>query len=110
MMTESEFLRVSDRIFAYIEESLEDLDDDFDCYTLGNVLTIEHADGAQIIINRHLANGELWIAAKSGGYHFAPQAGVWYSERDRADFFTVLNRVLSEAAQSEIVVPPFQAA
>lgn len=108
-MTESEFLHLSNDIFAYIEECLDDVGEDFDCQISGNVLTIEHNDGAQIIINRHLAMYELWIAARSGGYHFALKDGIWYSDRDQNDFFTILSRVLSETAKTEITIAPYQA-
>ena len=73
MMTESEFLQHSDGLFAYIEDQIDEQGLDFDCQRSGNVLTIEADDGTQIIVNRHTPNQELWIAAKSGGYHFTKQ-------------------------------------
>ena len=71
MMTESEFIRMSEELFEHIEDQIDENGWDFDCQFAGNVLTIEAADGTQIIVNRHTPNQELWIAAKSGGYHFA---------------------------------------
>ena len=74
-MTETEFIAHSEALFTHIEDSLDDYD--FDCTRAGNVLTIEADDGTQIIVNRHTPNQELWIAAKSGGYHFAERNGQW---------------------------------
>ena len=107
MMTESEFLQHSDGLFAYIEDQIDEQGLDFDCQRSGNVLTIEADNGTQIIVNRHTPNQELWIAAKSGGYHFAYREGKWLATRDNSDFFAVLNTALSEAAGETVCIPPF---
>jgi CyaY protein len=101
-MTESEFLQYSDDLFDYIEESIDTAGWDLDCEASGNVLTIEADSGEQIIVNRHAATQELWIAAKSGGYHFACQRGQWLSARDGSEFFAVLSQVLSAACGDEV--------
>ena len=107
MMTESEFLQHSDGLFAHIEDALDNQDADFDCQTAGNVLTIDAEDGTQVVVNRHTPNRELWIAAKSGGYHFAEQGGQWLATRDGREFFAVLSQVLSEAAGQSVRIAPF---
>ena len=107
MMTESEFLQHSDALFADIEDQIDEGGWDFDCQFSGNVLTLEADDGSQIIVNRHTPNQELWIAAKSGGYHFAERDGQWLATRDGSEFFTVLSGALSAAAGDEVVITPF---
>ncbi|MDO4641841.1 MAG: iron donor protein CyaY [Neisseria sp.] len=109
MMTESEFLQHSDRLFAYIEDQIDEAGWDFDCRLSGNVLTIEADDGTQIIVNRHTPNQELWIAAKSGGYHFSHQNGAWLATRDGSEFFAVLNEALSAASGEAVAIQPFAA-
>lgn len=109
MMNETEFLQHSDRMFAHIEDELERGGWDFDCQSNGNVLTIEAEDGGQIIVNRHTPNQELWIAAKSGGYHFAHRNGQWLSARDGSEFFAILNRVLSEASGETVAITALSA-
>lgn len=104
MMTESEFIRRTEMLFAHIEDQIDENGWDFDCLSAGNVLTVEAGDGTQIIINRHTPNRELWIAAKSGGYHFTEKDGRWVSTRDGSGFFDVLNRALSAAAGEEVVI------
>ena len=98
MMTESEFLQHSDALFAYIEDKIDEGGWDLDCQFIGNVLTLEAMDGSQIIVNRHTPNQELWIAAKSGGYHFSEQNGRWLATRDGSEFFPVLNEAMSAAS------------
>ncbi len=101
-MTETEFLQHSEQLFNHIENTLDNYA--FDCQLSGNVLTIEADDGTQIIVNRHTPNQELWIAAKSGGYHFAYQKGKWLATRDGREFFAVLNEVLSAATNETVVI------
>ena len=107
MMTESEFLQHSDQLFAYIEDQIDELGLDVDCLSSGNVLTLETDDGTQIIVNRHTPNQELWIAAKSGGYHFAHRYGAWLATRDGSEFFAVLNEALSAASGETVAILPF---
>ena len=90
MMTESEFIRMSEELFEHIEDQID--------------LTIEAEDGTQIIVNRHTPNQELWIAAKSGGYHFAEQNGKWLATRDSRDFYDVLNEALSAASGEAVEI------
>ena len=97
-MTESEFLTLTDALLTHIQDEIETQSDVFDCAYDGNVLSIEHEDGDTIIINRHIATQELWIAAKSGGYHFVFQNQQWFSSRENADFDTILNRVIQAAS------------
>lgn len=97
-MTESDFLDLTDRIFQRIEDALEAADVDADCLISGNVLEIEFDDGAKIVVNRHVPNQELWIAAKSGGFHFALRDGQWVAARDGAEFGATLSQVVSTAA------------
>ena len=108
-MTETEFLNHTDALFAYLEDALDEAGLDLDCQHSGNVLTLEADNGEQIIINRHTPNQELWIAAKSGGFHFSRQGNEWRASRDGSEFFAVLNQVLSQSSGQTVQIPPFQA-
>nr|CBA09437.1 CyaY protein [Neisseria meningitidis alpha275] len=46
----------------------------------------------------------MWIAAKSGGYHFAEQNGKWLATRDSRDFYDVLNEALSAASGEAVKI------
>lgn len=97
-MTETDFLGLTDALFRRIEDALEDAGLDADCLISGNVLEIEFDDGAKIVVNRHVPNRELWIAAKSGGFHFALRDGQWLAARDGAEFGATLSQVVTAAA------------
>lgn len=97
-MNDSEFINHSDAVFSRIEQAVEDSGLDVDTLRQGNVLQLEFDNGSTIIVNRHEAQHELWIAAKSGGYHFAWRDDAWRSTRDDTEFFTVLAEVIRTAA------------
>lgn len=109
-MNETEFVRLSEAIFDHIDDHVSDHYDAFDATKTGNVLTLEHEDGAQIIINRHSANQELWIAAKSGGYHFRYEQQQWLASRDGSEFFAVLSQVIGDLLGEKVTVPAFVSA
>lgn len=87
-MTESEFNQLADAALARIETAVDACGGDVECNRSGNVLEIEFDNGQKIIINRHDVNQEIWVAAKSGGFHYAWQAQRWYSHRDEGELFT----------------------
>lgn len=102
-MEEKEFLTLADATLGQLERALDALlensDADID-YELkpGGIIEIAFADDSKIIINRHAAAREIWVAARSGGFHFKPQAGRWIGTRDGQDLAAVLSRCLSEQA------------
>jgi len=97
-MTESEFNDVIDDIIISIEEQLDDLDTEVDYETSSGILTLFMPNGSQIIINRQTANLQLWLAAKSGGYHFIydDSQQQWSDTRTQNTFSDTLNRCLNE--------------
>ena len=103
-MDEREFNAQADAMLACIEAALDECATDFD-YEIqaGGVIELEfdHAGGSKIIINRHGAAREIWVAAKSGGYHFRPDAevpGRWLGTRDGVELLERLGRCMSEQA------------
>ena len=106
-MNESDFIIYSDQLFEHLMAQIDLIVPDLDCLLEGNVLTIENDDAGQIVINRHLERQELWIAAKSGGYHFAYVNGQWLSTKMDKTFAEVLNQVLTELAGYRCQVAAF---
>ena len=83
MTTDSEFTARADaaleRIGEAIEAALAASDVDGDWNLNDGILEVEWDDGAKLIVNRHVPNREIWVAARSGGFHFRPQEGAWPS-------------------------------
>jgi len=98
-MIESEFNQLADAALARIETAVDNGGGDAECNRSGNVLEIEFDDGQKIVVNRHDANREIWVAAKSGGFHYAWQDGAWRSRRDGSELYARLTELF--AAQGE---------
>ena len=57
------------RIENAVERAVDDgADVDFEMQS--GILEIECADGSKIIVSPHMIAKELWVAARSGGFHF----------------------------------------
>ena len=70
-MTPSEFDSLADAMLERIARAVEESGADCDCEPKGSgVLELEFADGSRIVVNRHSAARQIWVAARSGGYHF----------------------------------------
>lgn len=101
-MTESEFNKLADETLARIEQALDDSDADIDCEMNGGVLELTFENGSKIIVNRQTAAREIWVAAKSGGYHFLWKDGAWHDTRDGGELFAALGRYASEQAGERV--------
>lgn len=95
-MDEAQFLEAAEATLEKIEAALERSGAELDFeFTGDGVLEIECEDGAKIIINRHSAAREIWVAAKSGGFHFRFDNGRWVGTRDGEELFAALSRLVS---------------
>lgn len=107
-MEEREFLALADAELVRLEAALERLQDasdadwDFELKP-GGIIELDFGDDSKIIINRHAAAREIWIAARSGGFHFKPPAsagGLWLDSRENKDMASVLSSCIT--AQSGV--------
>jgi len=98
-MNDSEFTQLADAALARIEKAVDDCGGDVECNRSGNVLEIEFDNGQKIIVNRHDVNQEIWVAAKSGGFHYAWQDGAWRSRRDGCELFAKLAELFAEQGE-----------
>ncbi|MDP2794227.1 MAG: iron donor protein CyaY [Sulfurisoma sp.] len=104
-MTDHEFNARADAMLARIEAALEACDIDFDFETKpGGVLELEFDNGSKIIINRHSAAREIWVAAKSGGYHFRPEGDTWRGTRDGEELLAAIARCMSEQSGERVTL------
>jgi iron-sulfur cluster assembly protein CyaY len=93
IMTESEFHRAVDAVLARIESSVEG-EEDLDVDLESGILTITCPDASRVIVNRQTPNREIWVAARSGGFHFASREGLWRDTRSGDELFASLARIL----------------
>ena len=103
-MTESEFLALAEAVLARVEAAVEESEVDIDCERTGNVLTLEFDDGSKIIVNLQTPMSEIWVAARSGGYHFRLKGDEWRDTRDGAELFDALSRFASQQAGETVTL------
>lgn len=101
-MTESEFNKLSDAVLAHIEQTIDDSGSDIECSLNGPVMELEFEDGSKVVVNRHTPNQEMWLAAKSGGFHYGYQDGKWLSKRDEGEFYSKLSEMI-KAGCGEVI-------
>jgi CyaY protein len=93
-MDEAQFEAAANAALEALERSLEDTDLDFELKP-GGIVEIEFDDGSKIIVNRHGAAREIWVAARSGGFHFRRDGEVWRDTRSGRELFTTLSELAS---------------
>jgi CyaY protein len=112
-MDESAFIAAAeatlDKIGLALDAALETSDSDLDWSLKDGVLTIECEDGSRIIVNRHVPNREIWIAAKSGGFHFRSNEGRWRDARGHEELAAALARLLKAQARISVRMPDLPA-
>lgn len=95
-----------DRLESDIERSAGEAGVDLDLTRQDNVIAIEFEDGSRVVINSHQAAGEIWVAARSGGYHFKPaDAGRWLDGCSGRELRAMLSEQLSAQAGRPIALP-----
>ena len=95
-MEETEFTALAERALARIEAALEESGVDADVELKGGgVIEIEFGDGSKMVINRHAAAREIWVAARSGGFHFRWDGGAWRDTREGTELFAALSKLVS---------------
>jgi len=107
MVSESEFEALAAPVLERIEASLEESGLDLDVeLKAGGVLEIEFADGSKIIVNRHVAAREIWVAARAGGFHFRWDGTAWRDSRDSTELFAALSKLVSAQGGQPVLLAP----
>jgi len=113
MINESEFIAATDRMLAAVGAALDaalatsDADVDWSCND--GILEIDCALGGKLIVNRHVPNREIWVAARSGGFHFQSRDGRWCDTRSGEELAAALGALLCAQAGLTVVLPALPA-
>jgi len=105
-MTEAEFHSRAQAALAAIESAIEALDIDAEVDRSGDVLTLELDDGGKIVVNTQAPMQQIWVAARSGGFHFGWSDGVWRDTRDGRELFAALSAIVSSQGGVSVVLRP----
>ena len=104
-MTDSEFEALTDAALARIEQAIDASGLDVDVQSgAGGVLEIEFGNGTKMVVNRHGPAREIWVAAKSGGFHFRWNGSAWRDTRDGSELFAALSKLVSAQGGQGVVL------
>ena len=103
-MNEAEFHRRAAVTLDRIEQAVENCGADIDFENAGEILELEFANRSKIVINKQGAASQIWVAARSGGFHYNYDAGTqqWRNDKTGAELFSELSRLVSEQAGESI--------
>ena len=100
-MNETDFHRAVDAVLARIEGAVEAVDA-LDVDLESGILTITCPDASRIIVNRQTPNREIWVAARSGGFHFTLREEKWRDTRSGDELFASLARIIALQAGARV--------
>ena len=106
-MTDPEFMDRAEILLQAVEASCDRINDstdaDIDNQRTGGMVTLTFPNRSQIIINLQKPLQEVWMAAKSGGYHYKFDSDQWRDTKGQGEFFTSLSRDASAQAGLPLV-------
>ena len=89
-------LAVLARVEACADAWLQDDVVDIDTHRTGGLLELSFPNGSKIVLNTQPPLQELWLAARSGGFHYKFVAGAWRDTRNGGELFEALSASASE--------------
>ena len=96
---EADYTRETGALLARIEATcdrwLEEDVIDIDTHRTGGLLELAFPNGSKIVINTQPPLQEMWLAARSGGYHYQWDGQGWRDTRDGHELLAMLSRQAS---------------
>lgn len=101
---EARFHSLVDALQLAVEDAFDASGLDVDLENSGGVLTVRFDNGSQLIFSRQEPLRQLWLAARSGGFHFDydEAAGVWVADGNGETLAAMLTRLTREQGGGEV--------
>lgn len=98
-MTDLDYQDRAEAVLKAIELACDRINDetdiDIDNQRVGGMITLVFANRSQIVINLQKPLHEIWMAARSGGYHYKFDGTRWMDTKGAGEFFEHLSREAS---------------
>lgn len=107
-LTESDFHERAGQVILRIEEAVEATGADIDFEVVSDILTLEFGDGSRIIINKQAPARQIWVAARSGGFHYGYDraSDSWHNEQNGRELWAELSEMISRQSGTTVVLRP----
>ena len=97
--SDADYAREASTLLARIEAACDRwLDEDvidIDTHRTGGLLELVFPDHSKIVVNTQPPLHEMWVAARSGGYHYRWDGQCWRDTRDGHELLEMLSRQAS---------------
>ena len=93
-LSQSQYLELAEQALRAVESAADAAE--LDTRRDGSVLNLELDNGEQVIVNLQAPLQELWLASKSGAYHFRWRDGRWLDTREGRSFAELLRVAVRE--------------
>lgn len=106
-MNESEFQEIADQTIEDLQNAIDNSGADIDYDDIGGVLTLEFENGSKIIFSKQGAMNQLWMAAKSGGFHFDynVETQLWLCDiGENEELYAMLSRLATAQSGEEVLI------
>ncbi|KRW61348.1 iron donor protein CyaY [Pseudomonas sp. TTU2014-080ASC] len=103
-LTEARFHDLVDATQQAVEDIFDDSDLDLDLENSGGILTVRFENGTQLIFSRQAPLRQLWLAARSGGFHFDydEESERWICDSSDEGLGEMLARITLEQSGDEL--------
>jgi CyaY protein len=103
-MNDGEFHRIAADTLLHIEQAVEHSGADIDFEITDSILTLDFANGTQIVINKQGTAKQIWVAARAGGFHYRYDAGAkrWINDQNGTELMAELSRLVSQQAGKSV--------
>ena len=109
-MTDPEFMDQAEALLIAVEANCDRINDatdaDVDNQRVGGMITLTFSNRSQIVINQQKPLHEIWLASKSGGFHYRWVDGQWQDTKGQGEFFEVLTINASAQSGRQITFAP----
>ena len=101
-MTDLEYMDRAEALLRSVEACCDRLNEgtaaDIDNQRVGGMVTLTFPNRSQIVVNLQKPLQEVWMAARSGGFHYKFDGQRWMDTKGHGEFFAHLTRCASEQA------------
>ncbi|ERO62861.1 iron donor protein CyaY [Pseudomonas piscis] len=103
-LTEARFHDLVDATQQALEDIFDESDLDIDLESSAGVLTVKFDNASQVIFSRQEPLRQLWLAARSGGFHFDydEESERWVCDKSAEQLSEMLERIVFEQADIKL--------
>ena len=106
VMDENTFNAIAEAELQAIAQAIDDSGVDCDAeFKASGVLEVGFGDGTRMVINRHSAAREIWVAARTGGFHFRRVGDRWLDSRDGRELRRALSELITVCSGEPVQLP-----